>query len=335
MLQQSTSRLALGVGYFNIYFIWGATFIAITYGLASFPPFILTGLRFFIAGLILLAYRAYKKDNLFIGKNWLKNGIVGLLILTFGTGLLVWAEQYVSATEAAVAIGAGPFWFILIDRKQWKTNFRNPFLLIGFIIGFTGLLVFLNHSITEETAVSFQQKLIAYFVLALSSISWVLGSLFSRKHKPDQPFLLNSAQQLTIAGVGAFIFAIFQGEWASWQVTDLKLSAVLGLGFLIFFGSIIAYISYTWLLTQQPPSRVSTHTFINPIVAAILSYFLFQVHLNAYQIFAFILILSGVMLINVKWSWSNYRYFRIKYHRQLAVLKRISVPYGAYINNIW
>ena len=335
MFSNTTSKLALGVGYFNIYFIWGATFIAITYGLASFPPFILTGLRFFIAGVLLFAFRALKGDSLFNLNSWFKNGVVGLLILTLGTGLLVWAEQFVSATEAAVAIGAGPFWFILIDKKSWRVNFRNPFLLTGFFIGFTGLLVFLNSSILEESTVGFQQKLIAYVVLALSSISWVLGSLFSRKHKPDQPFLLNSAQQLIIAGLGAFLFASFKGEWTTWNYTDLQLSAVSGLAFLIFFGSIIAYISYTWLLTKQPPSRVSTHTFVNPIVAALLSYALFQTQLNAYQIFAFILILVGVIFINVKWSPASFRYFKIKYNRQLNVLKRISIPYGAYINNIW
>ncbi len=268
-------------------------------------------------------------------KNWGYNAVTGLLILTGGTGLLVWAEQYVSATEAAVAIGTGPFWFILFDKKQWKVNFKNPFLILGLILGFSGLIFFLKHAATQDTSIGLSQKIIAYGILALSSISWVIGALFSRSHKADQPFLLNASQQLVVAGLGAFLFASIKSEWKTMDWSSLRQDALIGLTFLIFFGSIIAYIAYTWLLQNQPPSRVSTHTYVNPIVAAILGYLFIGTKLGVFQLISFVVILLGVVLLNMTWRASNYRFVKIRFHKQIAIYKRIASPYATYLNNLW
>lgn len=320
--------------YFSIYIFWGATFIAITYGLKSFPPFILTGLRFLIAGLLLLLYRASKGDAIFNAKNWGYNAISGILILTGGTGLVVWAEQYVSATEAAVAIGTGPFWFILLDKKNWTKNFSNPLLIVGLILGFSGLILFLKNAALAETNVTFNQKIIAYFVLIASSISWVLGALYSRKNKAKQPFLLNSSQQLIAAGLSAFIFATLKSEWGIMNWSTLRQDAIIGLTFLIFFGSIIAYIAYTWLIQNQPASRVSTHTYVNPIVAAILGFIFIGTKLNHFQIASFIIILIGVILINVNWKPIPSRYIKILFYKKYRKIKQFTIPFVSHFNNL-
>ena len=92
----------------SIYIIWGSTFLAISFGLEGFPPFILSGFRFFIAGLLLFVWRKAKNETAASVVAWKKNAITGILILTGGTGLVAWGEQYVSSTEAAIAIAKDP-----------------------------------------------------------------------------------------------------------------------------------------------------------------------------------------------------------------------------------
>lgn len=137
------------LAFINIYVIWGITFLAISFGLKGFPPFILSGFRFLAAGLLMLGWLVAKGEKANSLTNWKKNGITGILILTGGTGLVAWGEQYVSASEAAIAIATGPFWFIAIDKKNWKYYFSDKFIPIGLIIGFAGLILFLNGSVSS------------------------------------------------------------------------------------------------------------------------------------------------------------------------------------------
>lgn len=143
------------IAFANVYIIWGLTFIAISFGLQGFPPFILSGLRFLVAGLILYAFLRYKGERANSFLNWRKNAITGIFILTGGTGLVGWSEQYVTASEAAIAIATGPFWFIaheVINSNQ----------LIGlFIILFGVLLTNMTKyfKLSNRTKVKIRQSL--------------------------------------------------------------------------------------------------------------------------------------------------------------------------------
>ncbi|MCL9805019.1 EamA family transporter [Flavobacterium amniphilum] len=287
------------IAFASIYIIWGSTFLAIAIALHSFPPFVLSGLRFFTAGLILFVWQRSKghKGNSFV--NWRKNAIVGILILTGGSGLVAWGEQYVSSTEAAIAIATGPFWFVALDKKNWKHYFSNVPIVLGLIIGFIGLILFLKGSVsTENLNANGTQRIIAFGVLTLSSISWVLGSLYSKRNPANQPTFMNTAQQLIAAGVASFFIALLKGEWQTFEVTEVTSGAWFGLAFLIFFGSIVAYMSYIWLLGVKDPVLVSTHTYINPIVAVLLGWFIANEQIGSNQLLGLFVILSGVLLTN-------------------------------------
>jgi len=311
----------------SIYVIWGSTFLAISFGLEGFPPFILSGLRFFIAGLILFLWRKAKKEKSGTVSDWKKNAITGILILTGGTGLVAWGEQYVSSTEAAIAIATGPFWFIALDKKNWSYYFTNKAIVSGLIIGFAGLILFLKGSVSESALATDEGlKILAFIVLAISSVSWVLGSLYSKNNPGKQSTFMNISQQLIIAGIASFAIGIVRGEWLEFSVNAVPLASWLGLLFLIFLGSIAAYISYIWLLSTQDPVLVSTHTYINPIVAVFAGWLIAGEFISGLQFLGLGIILSGVLLTNAS-KYKLEKRTQVKIRKFNQVLARIANPY--------
>lgn len=323
-MSANTKSWLVPVAFANIFIIWGAAYIAISYGLEGFPPFILSSFRFLAAGSILLGYKYLKKEKPHSLVNWKRNAITGLLILTGGTGLIGWGEQYVSSAEAAIAIATGPFWFIAFDRKNWSYYFSDKFIITGLLMGFAGLLLFLKGSIQPEhtTGITIVQKIVAFGVLAVSSISWVLGSLYAKNRPSGHSTLMNIAQQLLVAGTGAAVIALFRGEWTELRLDNIPVSAWSGLVFLVFMGSIVAYLSYIWLLSVKPPALVSTYTYINPVVAVILGWILVNERITPVQMAGLAVILSGVLLTNFN-RYKLSRRFQVKLRKLNRYLLRL------------
>jgi drug/metabolite transporter (DMT)-like permease len=328
-MSTSKNSWLVPVAFINIYVIWGITFLAISFGLKGFPPFILSGFRFLAAGLLMIGWLLAKgkKANSLI--NWKKNAITGILILTGGTGLVAWGEQYVSASEAAIAIATGPFWFIAIDKKNWKYYFSDKFIPIGLIIGFVGLILFLNGSVSSahHAATDGNLRITAFIVLALSSVAWVLGSLYSKKNPASQSTFMNIAQQLITAGVAAFIIAAFRKEWHGFSFSNVPVSAWAGVLFLVFFGSIVAYLSYIWLLSVKPAALVSTHTYINPIVTVLAGWIVAGQTINGSQLYGLSVILVGVLLTNVTKYFRLSKRSKVKIRRMKRFFNKTSRPY--------
>lgn len=311
----------------SIYIIWGSTFLAISFGLEGFPPFILSGLRFFIAGLILFAWKkaTHEKSNSL--SNWKKNAVTGILILTGGTGLVAWGEQYVSSTEAAIAIATGPFWFIALDKKNWRYYFSNKTIVTGLFIGFSGLILFLKGSVSETAHQAGEGfKILAFIVLAISSVSWVLGSLYAKNNPAKQSTLMNISQQLIVAGIASFIIAALRGEWLAFSIAEVPPASWIGLLFLIFFGSIAAYLSYIWLLSEQDPVLVSTHTYINPIVAVFAGWIIAGESISGLQFLGLGIILSGILLTNAS-KYKLEKRTKVKIRKFNQTFTRIVNPY--------
>ncbi|AZA90241.1 Uncharacterized inner membrane transporter yedA [Chryseobacterium nakagawai] len=329
-MTNSKNKWLVPLAFTNIYVIWGITFLAISFGLKGFPPFILSGLRFLVAGILMMGYLLSKGEKANSLINWKKNAITGVLILTGGTGLVAWGEQYVTASEAAISIATGPFWFIAIDRKNWKYYFSDKFIPIGLMIGFVGLIFFLKGSVNSNAAhaaANSHLRITAFVVLGLSSIAWVLGSLYSKKNPASQTTFMNIAQQLIVAGVAAFLIALFRGEWAHFSASNIPVSAWAGVLFLIFFGSIVAYLSYIWLLSVKPAALVSTHTYINPIVTVIAGWIVANQSINGGQLYGLAIILLGVLLTNVTKYFKLSKRSKVKIRRVRRFFNRAGKRY--------
>lgn len=293
-------KLRVFLAFVGIYIIWGTTYLAIAYGLKGFPPFLLSGFRFLIAGVIILLWLWKKGEKPNSLTNWSKNVIPGVFILAIGVGLVAWAEQYLSSTEAAIIMASEPFWFILIDKKNWKNYLSNPIVIAGLVIGMGGLLLFLKDSLqngahtTDDT-----MRYTAFGILFISSLLWVLGSLFSKNRASSHSIFMNVGQQLIIGGLASMLIATFLGEWTIINWSAIPLEAWSALAYLILFGSIIAYLSFIWLLSIKPPALVSTHTYVNPVVAVVFGWIIANENITGMQTIGLLVILLGVLLTNM------------------------------------
>lgn len=280
-----------------IYIIWGTTFLGISYALKGFPPFILLGLRFTTAGVLLLSWLMYKGERPVNLDTWKQNSISGVLILTMGIGSLTYAEQYISSTEAAIVAALEPFWFMLIDKKSWKYYFANKLSVLGIIIGFAGLLIFFKDSLAVQAGMN-HGRTVGFMVMVFGTIVWVLGAFHSKK-PTKASLLMNVSQQLFIGGVISLAIASMKGEWQVINWGAISLASWSALVYLIFFGSILAHLSFIWLLSIKPPAMVSTHTFINPIVAVLAGTLIAGEALTGGQAIGITVIVVGVALNNL------------------------------------
>jgi len=284
----------------NIFIIWGSTFLAVSFALQGFPPFLLSGLRFASAGLLLLGWRYAKGERISGMRAIARNAVPGILILSFGTSLVAWCEQYVSSSEAAIVGATGPFWFIAIDRRNWKKYFSSKSIAGGLVIGFAGLLLFFRGSMSAALQGNGSPiRNIAFLVLAAASISWVLGSLFSKNYPAQGSTALNTAQQLLAAATVCLLISGLRHEWQGFSFSKVPLAAWGGLLFLVIMGSVVTYLSYIWLLSVRPPALVSIHTYINPVVAVFAGWLLRGEGISNIQLLGLVVILSGVFLTNM------------------------------------
>jgi drug/metabolite transporter (DMT)-like permease len=297
-------RLKTLFAFFGIYIIWGTTFLAISIGVKGFPPFLLSSLRFAAAGLILLTFSLIKGESAGSFHNWKKNIVIGLLVLTGGTGLLTWAEQYLSSTEACTIEASVPFLFIALDRKNWRFHFTKKMIIAGLIVGFSGVMVFLQGSLSHDNGTNQPLKIYAVGIVIVSLIFWVIGSLLSKKLAPSNSLGMNTAQQLLSAATACFFISLAKMEIGTFHPSQVSSTVWFSILYLIIFGSILAYISYQYLLSTQSHSIVSTYAYINPIVAVIAGWMLAGETISTVQLTGLLVILAGVFLTNI----GNYKF---------------------------
>ena len=324
----NNNKVLVWLAFLSIYVVWGTTFLAIAYGLKGFPPFLLSGLRFSGAGLLLLFWLWRKGERLFSRLSWKRNAVSGLLILTVGVGSVTWAEQYITSTEAAIIIASEPFWFILLDKKN-RTHYKtNKLAVAGLVTGFLGLLLFFKSSLSGTEGLPgghSGMRIISFAVLLCSALVWVLGSLYSRRATGASLFM-NVAQQLLAGGAAALLIATVRGEWHTIQWRSIPPESWLGLVYLIIFGSVIAYLAFIWLLSVKPPALVSTHTFVNPVVAVAAGIFIARESVSGLQSVALSVIVAGVILTNMV-QYKLSRRARVKIRKTTRVLLKAGQPY--------
>lgn len=302
MEQKSNSPLLILLAFLAIYIVWGTTYIAIIFGLGGFPPFLLSSLRFTIAGVLMLAWCLFRKSRMPTGYDLKVAIISGIVMLVGGSGLVAWSEQYVPSGQAAIIVATEPFMFLLMDKKRWPDYFSQKSIIFGLLLGFGGIVIFFLFSKNApHIQVPSHLKLAGMLVLFLSAVLWVLGSLYSKRKKDHSVSNTTTTTiQLIAAGVFSFLLSLFTGELTSFSFYTVSTAAWGGLVYLIFMGSVIAYLAFTWLLTVRPPAQVSTHTYVNPVVAILMGWWIAKEPIAFIQMIAVVIILFGVLLTNRK-----------------------------------
>jgi len=295
--QKAISPLLVAFAFFNIYVVWGSTYLAVIYGLQSFPPFILISLRYLTAGLLLLAWCKIKGEGFPQTKALLRHALAGTLMLVGGTGVIAWAEQYISSGQAAILVATEPLMLLVIDRKRWKEYFSNKFIVSGLIIGFIGIFLFMKLGVAQIHPSP--MAIVASVAILFGALLWITGSLIVKGSEGTSSTVMNACVQLLAAGFAAAVVAFCKSEQVGFSFSAVKGEAWAGLIFLIVMGSLIAYQSFVWLLSIKPPAIISTHTYVNPVVAVFLGWLFIHEEVNTAQLLSLFIILAGILLVNV------------------------------------
>lgn len=257
------------------------------------PPFFLASIRFTTAGLLIFIIAKALGKSLAITRKQFKNAfIVGVLFLSFGNGLIVWALKYVDSGFAALEISAQPLVILLL---MWLLQGKRikPMSLVGVGLGILGIFLLVG----QKQLITKEGTILGMIMIFACMLSWAYGSLFVGKADLPKNFFVNTGYQMFTAGITlALASLIFGEEWIA--PTDWGQPVQLSMVLLIIFGSIVAFTSFNYLLKTVSPDKVATSTYVNPIIALFLGYYILNEQITLQSIIAAAVLLTGVYFIN-------------------------------------
>ena len=288
---KNTSLIVLA--FFSIYVIWGSTYMLNKVAVGELPPFFLASIRFTSAGvLIFIISKIMGKSLAITKKQFINSFIVGVLFLSFGNGIIVWALKYVDSGFAALEISAQPL-VVLILMRLLQGKKIKLMSLVGVALGILGIILL----VSQKQIIAKEGNVLGMIMIFACMLSWAYGSLFVGKAELPKNFFVNTGYQMFTAGLTLALASFLFGEqWVSptqWS-TSVQWSMVL----LIIFGSIVAFTSFNYLLKTVSPDKVATSTYVNPIIALFLGWYILNEEITTQSIIAAAVLLTGVYFIN-------------------------------------
>ncbi len=277
-----------------IYFVWGSTFFAIRVGVREVPPFLLAGMRFLVAGIVLYAWMRAQGTPSPTLREWRSASLLAVLIFVLDYGLLFWAEKRVPSGVAAVMMATIPAFMTISEILILRTQHLTPRLAVALLVGIGGVAVLVSPTMSfGEAAID----TVGACALIVAAISWSVAAALTRKLPLPVAKVMSSGAQMLAGGVLLTLTAALLGEFGSFHVQAVSRGAWLALLYLIVAGSIVAFTAYVWLIHHESPTKVGTYAYVNPVVAVLVGYFLGGETIGARTIFGTLLVLVSVVVI--------------------------------------
>ena len=276
-----------------VYFIWGSTYLFNYWAIQGIPPFLMSGTRFLTAGLLLYIWGHFRKEPLPTSRHWWNSILIGNLFLTIGTGAVVWALQWIDTGIAALIVATDPLlimfllWVLFQQRPRWQG-------LLGALIGIIGTIILVGQPKFTDTP----ENRWGLLAIAVALTSWAFASIYVSRINLPESRLRRSSLQMLSGGMGLLLFSTLTGEAATFEWAKLTTRSLLSWFYLIFFGSIIAFSSFNYLLARVSPEKVATSTYVNPVVALLLGWGLNGEEISSQSLLAGLVLLTGVFFIN-------------------------------------
>ena len=269
MTEKRASRAQIVAAFASIYIIWGSTYLAIRYAIETIPPFIMGGTRFLVSGALLYTWSRYRGAPRPTRLHWRNAIIAGGFLLLGGNGAVVWAEQFVPSGLTALLVSILPFWLVIIEWVRPPRRRPSGAVLVGLVLGFIGIIVLVGPGNVGGDG---DVRVLGALVLILGSLSWAIGSFWSRDAQLPDSGLLTTGMEMLGGGALLVIVGVLSGELSHFDVRHVSRASTLGLVYLITFGSLLGFTSYIWLLDKVSPARLGTYAYVNPIVAVLLGW---------------------------------------------------------------
>jgi drug/metabolite transporter (DMT)-like permease len=304
-MNKASNPILIVLAFFSIYVIWGSTYLLNKIAVTELPPLMLASIRFLIASVLIFIIARILGYSLKITKAQFKNcAIVGFLFLTFGNGGVVWALKYVDSGFAALEISAQPL-VILLMMRFFEGKKILPMSMVGVLLGIIGIYLL----VSQKELIGQEGSALGMIMIFVCMLSWSYGSLFVSKADLPSNFFINTGYQMITGGSMLLIASLVFGEtWtlpSQWS-QPVQISMIL----LVLFGSIVAFTSFNYLLRVVSPEKVATSTYVNPVIAMLLGWYLLNEQITAQSIIAAVVLLTGVYFINTKKKLTMYSRFR-------------------------
>jgi drug/metabolite transporter (DMT)-like permease len=278
-----------------IYLIWGSTYLGIRFAIETIPPFILSAVRFGLAGLIMLGVAKARGVAHATWPQWRTGAIVGSLLM-LANSLVGVAEKRIPSGVAALLVAMTPLFMVLLE---WgRPGGRRPTVLvgIGLLIGLAGVAALVGPaSFGDGTRID----LIGAATVVFGSLAWSVGSIYSRHAPRPESSLMMTAIQMLVGGAFVGVLAVVTGELSTFDASAVSARSALAFLYLLVFGSLIGFSAFVYLLRVSTPARVATYAYVNPAVAVLLGWLLAGEAISGRMLVAAAIIIAGVALITV------------------------------------
>ncbi len=290
------SRVRIGAAFAAVYLIWGSTYLAIRLAIETLPPFFMAGARFVTAGALLYTWawlRGAPKPNRL---HWREAAAVGGLMLLGGNGVVTWAEQRIPSGLTALLAATVPLWMVLLQGIQPGGARPSSRVATGLGLGLAGVVLLIGPGNLVHGQAA---DLLGTTAVLFAALSWATGSLYSRRAQLPSAPLQGVAMEMLAGGAWLLLAGAVTGEGARLDLDGASLRSLLALGYLILFGSIVAFSAYLWLLRVSTPARASTYAFVNPVIAVFLGWALAGEPLTPQTLLAAGVIVAAVAIITM------------------------------------
>ena len=292
-----SERAKIILAFAAIYIIWGSTYFFNKLLVLEVPPFLSAGVRFICASLLIFAIAKFMKIPFDTTKTRVLNaGFAGVLMLTFGNGAVVWALQFVDSGVTALIVSSQPLMllFLLFVLERKKISMRS---LFGVFLGILGIYLLTS----EEGIVRTDDYIKGVFVIFIAILTWAYGSIFVAKSELPRNHFINSGVQMLFAGVFLMLASLLFGEdWSA--IARMSVKAKFSLLYLVLFGSIVAFTAFNYLLKKVSTEKVTTNTYVNPVVALFMGWAFLAEPITPRALLASFVLLVGVFVINTRKS---------------------------------
>ena len=273
--------------------VWGTTYLAIRIAVETIPPFLLTGFRYTVAGLILLAVARLRGQTLpRERRTYVELAIVGTLMVGVGNLAVVWSEQWVPSGMASLLVATAPFWSAVLEAFRREGERLDLQRGLGMLVGFGGVVMLIApHASGSALDGHFVAGAV---VIQLGSIGWQYGTMRAKYRLGSISPLVSSSLQMLFGGTIVILAGSIGGEWPELHFTARSLAA---LAYLTLFGSIVAFSAYVYALSKMRTTSMSLYAYVNPAVAVLLGWLVLHEELTGLSVIAMIVILAGVAIV--------------------------------------
>ena len=274
-----------------VYLIWGSTYLAIGVGVRDIPPFLMAGVRFLTAGAILFLF-ARRGEAPLTRREWAEAAVAGALFFTAAHGLGHWAQVRIPSGAAAVLVATVVFWITGLDAAFVARKRPALVAVLSAVTGFAGVVVLVapwrSEAVLDPAGV---------LAMLLAPVAWAAASLWSRRPSMPRCLPLSAGAQMMVGCGVLLVLGTGAGHWSRVSPGGVGLPAFAALLYLVVFGSIVAFVAYTWLLSHVEPALAATYAFVNPLIAVLLGGFLLGEDLSPRVWLALALIVVPVAIL--------------------------------------